>query len=54
MKEERDQRDGDPLVTCDVCGREVEPESVQIDEDSGQFICSSCLREDESCGCSGD
>ena len=37
---------------CQVCGRELKTDISIWQEDDGGMVCSECLAERESCGCS--
>lgn len=37
---------------CSMCGRELQTDECRWQEDGEGMICSDCLAERESCGCS--
>jgi transcription elongation factor Elf1 len=49
----QDQSKLDAYLTCQMCGREIEPDAcVWQEDDEGAMYCYDCNAERESCGCS--
>jgi len=41
-------------IPCDICGQLIEPTKVQFNDQTGQQLCTTCLAEEKTCGCSDD